>query len=551
MSEAIIGKRIEKKAMRSRRKSEDRSEVGFSDTKTPSVKREKGISLNELVQTVKAELKEVTPKISPRVFSKSIGSFTHPYAYILHMKPLSGFPYKPPNVKLVEELSTEISKSFRHFTIRLLEFEFRKAYKIKLKGLSREFPKPSSKPFFYEITKDVFVPILQFSKSPEVVPVRLMGDTLLRFRPKLSLPKMKGLQITALPPPIISGIEKFTRVAYERPRVVIAFRPHRKKYEYIELLKRFLREIYRVNIGGLPKPRHLLRKKEAEHLMYIDPFDVIADRSIYVIEDRVDSLMEAEEVLKERLKEVYSQRLGFLVFYIDPTIDFTALASDSVRPVEVQIDEKLEYDSLCRYVGLLYGFTELDEIFEMEPESINVLTVELEERFYGYLESLLSEPRYLMHVQPAYTTDGRLAESMLHYAFKVLTFKFLTEKLGIPSEDIESEVEVSGVIPDILVRSRGLVVEIETLYGTGIPLFKLKRMLDERVNAFSETWVVIPSFQAIIYLRDLLYLRNTYRRVYGNKVEFYTFDIQKGKPIKLSKYVEKLLRVITPKSGGS
>ncbi len=96
------------------------------------------------------------------------------------------------------------------------------------------------------------------------------------------------------------------------PVFIIAQRPSNDDLSYIEFLKRILREIYRVLKGGLPKPTDVTRS------IGFFKYNIRAESSIYVID--VDYLIEHRltenlEEVKERIRELYSQGLGFIVFY--------------------------------------------------------------------------------------------------------------------------------------------------------------------------------------------------------------------------------------------
>ena len=90
-----------------------------------------------------------------------------------------------------------------------------------------------------------------------------------------------------------------------------------------------------------------------------------------------------------------------------------------------------------------------------------------------------------------------------------------------------------------------LVVEIETLYGTGTALHKVLDTIESRVNAgVSRLWVVVPSPQAVIYLPQLLRLERYVReleRFKGREIEFYTLDVKGGAPVRLVEVARRLL----------
>jgi hypothetical protein len=89
----------------------------------------------------------------------------------------------------------------------------------------------------------------------------------------------------------------------------------------------------------------------------------------------------------------------------------------------------------------------------------------------------------------------------------------------------------------------GLVVEVETLYGTGTALHKVLDTIESRVNAGADRlWVVVPNPQAVIYLPQLLRLERYARERFKDKeIEFYTLDVKGSAPVRLVEVARKLL----------
>jgi hypothetical protein len=90
-----------------------------------------------------------------------------------------------------------------------------------------------------------------------------------------------------------------------------------------------------------------------------------------------------------------------------------------------------------------------------------------------------------------------------------------------------------------------LVVEVETLYGTGTALHKVLDTIESRVNAGADRlWVVVPNPQAVIYLPQLLRLERYVRkleRFKDKEIEFYTLDVKGGVPVRLVEVARRLL----------
>jgi hypothetical protein len=110
-------------------------------------------------------------------------------------------------------------------------------------------------------------------------------------------------------------------------------------------------------------------------------------------------------------------------------------------------------------------------------------------------------------------------ESELHYLVKAFVVRCLAERLGI--DNVETERGVGNAVFDVVVKGVELVVEVETLYGTGTAVHKLVETV-ERAGG-RRVWVVVPNPQAVIYLPLLLRVRRELRR--ERDVELYTLDV--------------------------
>jgi hypothetical protein len=119
-------------------------------------------------------------------------------------------------------------------------------------------------------------------------------------------------------------------------------------------------------------------------------------------------------------------------------------------------------------------------------------------------------------------------ESELHYLAKAFVVRHLAER--VDPNCVETEKEVGAAVFDVVVTCgglQGLVVEAETLYGTGTVVHKLvetvQKLKDVKRAGRRKMWIVIPNPQAVIYLPLLLRTRRELGRKYD--VEFYTLDV--------------------------
>jgi len=313
-------------------------------------------------------------------------------------------------------------------------------------------------------------------------------------------------------------------ILYDRPRVIVACKPPSAELSYIELLKRLLREIYRVCAEGLPRPRHISK-------------DLIsADRSVYVLAD--DSPNASESRIRDRLRELFSQRYGFLVLYGMEEKFTVKPGEDYPYPITLKLVDGSK-DHLMRAVKAFYGFVRETPL---ETGNLDLYTVLLEEHFYTEIRKLLSDVKMVLATEPSSEDEeGTGYESALHFALKVFCVKYFIEK-GIKTVETEVDVPTVGRV-DVLVREgrpSSLAVEIETLYGTGLPIIKLKKTIESRLKSGLDLWIVVPPMQTFIYLNELLILRRLYREAYGERLELYTTDFESGTLITLGDFINKV-----------
>jgi hypothetical protein len=83
-----------------------------------------------------------------------------------------------------------------------------------------------------------------------------------------------------------------------------------------------------------------------------------------------------------------------------------------------------------------------------------------------------------------------------------------------------------------------LVVEAETLYGTGTVVHKLVETVERAGKR--RMWIVVPNPQAVIYLPLLLRIRRELRR--RHYVEFYTLDVTSRSLVRLTDVASILVK---------
>ncbi len=347
-----------------------------------------------------------------------------------------------------------------------------------------------------------------------------------------------------------------SKMVMDRPFLILAEKPQNKMFDYIELLKRLLRELYRVYVGGLPSPTDLRTDFEEVKL------DVRAGKHIYVID--VDEVFGEEAKDKEyvkyvidRLRELYSQSLGFLVLYGSKnilekikeilwskyvSIDFPKIKflGKIQQPIEISVQED---HKIYKLVNLLWGrvlnFEEVSENIDLDSYSVM-----LEDEFYRKIRDLALSPETVIKVEPSKRDEEGLGgESLLHYGIKAFAVKYLIEHEEIPEYNVFTEHEVGDIIVDVFTKHPvhgDLAIEVETLYGTVLPLLKLRKTIESRLSKGLKLWIIIPNPQFMLFIRDIARLRSIYRKKYLDSIEFFVLDVYSKKLVPFSEFVKRV-----------
>ena len=366
------------------------------------------------------------------------------------------------------------------------------------------------------------------------------------------------------------------RVVPDRALVIVARRSD--GFGYIEFLKRVLREVYRVSIGGLPNPKHV---SNIVDLRLLIPIEVGAGGRLFVIDLVSGNLGEllrdkAEEYtlrrVKDRLRELFSQGFGFLVIYGDDdhvsefikgmwvkairenTLEYhsTVPSPIEVNPVVDGLDAKSSREFYAVLASVMWGRVSKPIADYSGFGGFDEFVVWLEDGYWKVLEGALRDFDIRLKVKPSAEGDEHSLESMSHYLTKAAMVNYLTRELteefrskGIEEGDarvkalecVEAEYQLGNVRFDVYVKPNcssrlgGLVVEVETLYGTGTVVHKVLDTVESRVKAgVNRLWVIVPNPQATILLPQLLKLERHVKGRYGEGVEFHTLDITETEP---------------------
>ncbi len=355
------------------------------------------------------------------------------------------------------------------------------------------------------------------------------------------------------------GVTAKQLIVVDRPVVIFAEKPSDPKYNYIEFLKRVLRELYRVYRGGLPNPSTISTSFEEVKLK------VKVGGHVYTLD--LDSMLEQERerehfrYLVDRLEELYSQGLGYLVLYgTGGTLEkleklglaVTHLYLGNVkeelhsveakkrklwiipRPVELRINED---KSVYCIVDLMWGrilnaCRDTDALIS-GGMVLDYYAVSREDEYYREIARIAYDPEINLIVEPSSRGEGELErESVVHYALKALAVMHLRDNEGIPESEIHTEYDMGDIVLDVYARHSklgDLAIEVETLYGTTIPLLKLRKTIESRLSKGLRTWIIILSPQFFLFLPWIARIRKAYKKKYGDLIEFFTIDLEKRK----------------------
>jgi len=323
------------------------------------------------------------------------------------------------------------------------------------------------------------------------------------------------------------------RLVPDRPLLIVA--EHVKGFGYVEFLKRALREVYRVRVGGLPEPKHV---SNVADLRLLIPVEVGAGGRLFVIDlvsGDLGDLLKNSDVkgpsqallvrIMDRLRELFSQGYGFIVIYGDHYIDILmrgawaeALRGGALKnylltiPRPSRASPEISKESLyVLLANLMWGRVSEPKMDYEDIGSFDGLVVELEDEYWRALEGALKDFNVQVLVRPSAEGDEAGRESMSHYLTKAFMVNYLVRRLteefkgkGAKEDEarrraldcVRTEHQPGGanVRFDVYVKDNkdansdcgsmsDLVVEVETLYGTGTALHKVLDTIESRVNA--------------------------------------------------------------------
>jgi len=360
----------------------------------------------------------------------------------------------------------------------------------------------------------------------------------------------KGLPLL----PVIRELSEISCVA-DRPVCIVL---PKGEDSFVGAVAIICREIYRIVKGGMPKARWISKglKEEiedhlrAEGMVFVvdDPkCELFPDLEKTKTGDELFKKVDMEKVL-DRMRELFSQDFGFIIFHVNREwagrlADLLREEAKSAKVIEIQPPalgpgEKATLASICWDFVEADGFGTFDSIFE-----------KCEKDFFDELENELKGSPNLELLQYIERDESAGWE---HENMKVAVVKLLAKELGAKSmEDvvkilkggeIKTEHELEGRRrADIYVPSQNRYVEIETFYGTGNPMDKLKRTLQKYSGIKGRVDVVLlTGIHALLYAPHLLELEKQYKPGHDLRVNFYIPDLKDGRLVSLREVLDLL-----------
>ena len=349
--------------------------------------------------------------------------------------------------------------------------------------------------------------------------------------------------------------------------IVPKFRETTLSHDYF--VSELCKEIYRELHGGLPKPYVFDKMKGKGLLEYFVDIGEKFTSKIAIFDD-----LEAVKDYPHIFRELFSQGLGFLIFIvsqeksnkigeeIESLKEKIRQYSKPYKPKVITVPTYPLDESVIRSFGIIkeltckiFGLTpqeilkkEIMDRESLEQASVDDIYSTILRLYKDFIYSCLSFGRYMLRVLKA---DNECEE---HLALKALTVKHLVEQENIPLEDVYTEYPVApNVIADVYVKGKGIVVEVETLYGVGPqPILKIRDtvMKYRNVSGIREIRIVLRSIPVMLYTSSLWSLRRTLREEMskqGVNVEFYIPNISSYTLEPLPKVLKECYTIIKKK----
>jgi len=368
---------------------------------------------------------------------------------------------------------------------------------------------------------------------------------------------------------IKSSDGKFPRnISNDRPVVIIL--PQSDNDNYGTTINILCREIFRELVGGLPegKIRSSGDKDIEKDLRAEYRIEYIDDNRTEYVKNKYSRIKTPDdfkkcinwEKLSDRLQELIFQGFGFIIFEVKR--DFVEVLKTEIEKLTGDRKPQLLVLSPCiegqSLLIIRENFSKELDLIPIKKEVASLCWGMVNPRgdnrwdagitfdnFFSACENAFYEKLKAIGSSPIKKDGGRILpqvivkdgedldflhppeESNYHYWMKVFVVKYLIEKMKIPPENISTEEPLppNGPIPDV--RANNVIIEVETLYGTGRPLNKLTNTIRKYRNSGYEVWIVIKNIDVLFYYPELVQLLECANKEWNVNCKFFTLDLSK------------------------
>ena len=348
-------------------------------------------------------------------------------------------------------------------------------------------------------------------------------------------------------------------ISNDKPVVIILSKSDDDDYN--TAVNVFARELFKELAGGLPTGK-FWSKGDHEIERYLQAeghIEVIDGTNTKYFDHSVSNIKNWEKVeegakwarLRDRLQELIHQGFGFIIFQVHEEIldnfkeKIEELTGDK-KPQIVVLHPQFEGSGILltptregmlntedlieikkRISKALWGFVNPvgDDRWGSGMTFDNFFSA-CELKFDSELEKIGTTPITIGNekIMPQMLVEDGENESNTHYWMKVFVYKYLINKKNYSKESIETEKQFNDVIPDIKVNN--IVIEIETLFGTGRPVNKITQTIKKYSDKNVDVWVVIKNVDVFFYYPELMRLKKNVKDQFNTNLEIFTLDVE-------------------------
>ncbi len=381
-----------------------------------------------------------------------------------------------------------------------------------------------------------------------------------------------------------SNIQGFPKVLdSEGPYLILV--GVRKNIKVTDTLQILLKKIYRNVVGGKPDPENIGDKedlrdngaKAGRNIILLNE-ELFKQKTYENYKDPLNiktNLLDEEWILK-KLDENYSQSFGFLILEVPFDILVKAYKSLTknirkikpsriilLRPLnkytleelnlttnelEGKTDKKDPITKIRNFSKALHGFIvpkedkkwqkgkTFDDIFLSCRNEEDLFKKKLKEKFSIKVNGKNIPIERLVKISPREKLKDFKKESELHFFLKTILVRYYYEIKCLELDQVKTEYETplandsdNEIIPDIEIKEKNKVIEVETLYGTVNPIGKITETIEKyKKRKFYKINVILTNYDMFFYYKFIKNIKEFYNKE-GYKIDFMTFNFSKRK----------------------